>query len=73
MKKKTGNRFLGLTLSSLMVLGLTACGNTAGGETGTANQDKAEETTTQGTEASSEEKVVLDVINYHVGTDYAAD
>ena len=73
MKKKTGNRFLGLTLSSLLVLGLTACGNTAGGETGTANQDKAEETTTQGTEASSEEKVVLDVINYHVGTDYAAD
>lgn len=75
MKKKTGNRFLGLTLSGLMVLGLTACGNSAGSESSTANQPGTEETetTAQGTETSSDEKIVLDVINYHVGTDYAAE
>lgn len=73
MKKKTGNRFLGLALSGLMVLELTACGNSAGGEGSTADQPGTEEAAAQGTEASSDEKIVLDVINYHVGTDYAAE
>lgn len=72
MKKKTGNRMLGLAMSGLMALGLTACGNTRGGESAAADQTKPEETA-QSTEASSDEKIVLDVINYHVGTDYAAE
>lgn len=72
MKKKTGNRMLGLAMSGLMALGLTACGNTGGGESAAADQTKPEETA-QSTEASSDEKIVLDVINYHVGTDYAAE
>lgn len=73
MKKKTGNRFTALALGGLMALGLTACGNAAGGESGTADQAKKDDTAVEGTEASSEEKIVLDVINYHVGTDYAAE
>ena len=72
MKKKTGNRMLGLAMSGLMALGLTACGNTGGGESAAADQTRPEETA-QSTEASSDEKIVLDVINYHVGTDYAAE
>lgn len=72
MKKKTGNRMLGLAMSGLMALGLTACGNTGGGESAVADQTRPEETA-QSTEASSDEKIVLDVINYHVGTDYAAE
>ncbi len=72
MKKKTGNRMLGLAMSGLMALGLTACGNTGGGESAAADQARPEETA-QSTEASSDEKIVLDVINYHVGTDYAAE
>lgn len=63
---------LGLAMSGLMALGLTACGNTRGGESAAADQTKPEETA-QSTEASSDEKIVLDVINYHVGTDYAAE
>lgn len=63
---------LGLAMSGLMALGLTACGNTGGGESAAADQTKPEETA-QSTEASSDEKIVLDVINYHVGTDYAAE
>lgn len=72
MKKKTGNRMLGLAMSGLMALGLTACGNTGGGKSAAADQARPEETA-QSTEASSDEKIVLDVINYHVGTDYAAE
>ena len=72
MKKKTVNRMLGLAMSGLMALGLTACGNTGGGESAAADQARPEETA-QSTEASSDEKIVLDVINYHVGTDYAAE
>ena len=63
---------LGLAMSGLMALGLTACGNTGGGESAAADQARPEETA-QSTEASSDEKIVLDVINYHVGTDYAAE
>ena len=59
-------------MSGLMALGLTACGNTGGGESAAADQARPEETA-QSTEASSDEKIVLDVINYHVGTDYAAE
>ena len=74
MKKKTVSRFLGLALSGLMVLGVTACGSSAGSQEAAADQSGgAAEEVQQGTEDSSGDKIVLDVINYHVGTDYAAE
>ena len=38
MKKKTVSRFLGLALSGLMVLGVTACGSSAGSQEAAADQ-----------------------------------
>jgi len=48
-----------------MVLGLAACGN--GGGQGTESK------TESGGTSEDTGKTVLNVINYHVGTDYAAD
>lgn len=74
MRKKTGNRFLEAALAGMMVLALTACGKSAQGGTDTAGGNvNTDEGTAQAAEASSEDKIVLDVINYHVGTDYAAE
>lgn len=73
MKKKTGIRMTALALGGWMALGLAACGDSAGGENGAVQQSKTEEATADGAEVPSEEKIVLDVINYHVGTDYAAE
>ncbi len=58
MKSKMLKRILASAVMGTMVVSLAACGK--GGD------DKA-----SGSDASG--KVVLDVINYHVGTDYAAD
>lgn len=46
-------------IAGSLVFGLTACGGGSG---------KSEDT-----KKDNGDKVVLDVINYHVGTDYAAD
>ena len=58
MKSKMLKRILASAVMGTMVVSLAACGK--GGD------DKA-----SGSDDSG--KVVLDVINYHVGTDYAAD
>ena len=66
--KKYISRILCLTLALLMVFGLVACsGNAPAAET-EAKQNEA-----PAAAETSEEKVVLNVINYHVGTDYAAE
>jgi len=62
------SRILCLCLALLMVFGLVACsGNAPAAET-EAKQNEA-----PAAAETSEEKVVLNVINYHVGTDYAAE
>lgn len=65
MKKKHLKRVLASALMGSMVLGLAACGN-GGGE-------KQESGTESGGASGGTGKTVLNVINYHVGTDYAAD
>lgn len=65
MKKKHLKRVLASALMGSMVLGLAACGN-GGGE-------KQESGTESGGASGETGKTVLNVINYHVGTDYAAD
>ncbi len=59
MKKKQVKRLLASVLMGTMVLGLAACGGKEGEEKDSGSDESG--------------KVVLDVINYHVGTDYAAD
>lgn len=62
------SRILCLCLALLMVFGLVACsGNAPAAET-EAKQNEA-----PAAAETFEEKVVLNVINYHVGTDYAAE
>ena len=58
MKRNIVKRILATVLAGTMVVGLTSCGNSETKET---------------TEADNSGKIVLNVINYHVGTDYAAD
>ena len=59
MKKKVVKSLLISVIAGSLVFGLTACGGGSG---------KSEDT-----KKDNGDKVVLDVINYHVGTDYAAD
>ncbi|MDE6950743.1 MAG: extracellular solute-binding protein [Lachnospiraceae bacterium] len=73
MKKKIMNRILGAAMTGIMVFSLTACGNGGGGENAGSSNTGAGEGSAQEETASGDEKVVLDVINYHVGTDYAAE
>ena len=65
MKKNYLKRVLASALMGTMVLGLAACGN--GGGQGTESK------TESGGTSEDTGKTVLNVINYHVGTDYAAD
>lgn len=58
MKKKIVKRVLASMLAGTMLLSLAACGS-----------EKKDEKT----EVDDSGKVVLDVINYHVGTDFAAE
>lgn len=61
-------RLWGVLLCTAMTASLLAgCG---GGSTGSSG---AGASGTEGEKASSDKKVVLNVINYHVGTDYAAE
>lgn len=75
MRKRT-TKLVSLLLAGVMTAGLTACGGNSGGSAGTDTApapaaDAAQET--DAAAADSGEKVTLNVINYHVGTDYAAD
>ena len=69
MKRKILNGILGAAMTGIMVFSLTACGNSGGAE----SVAPASESSEQETGEASGEKIVLDVINYHVGTDYAAE
>lgn len=76
MKRKILNRVLGLALTGMMAVSLTACGGSGGGESAAesnAGGGGSSESSAQEEAAPAEEKIVLDVINYHVGTDYAAE
>lgn len=73
MKRKIMNGIVAAAMAGIMVLSLTACGNNGGAETTADSAGKTGESGAQEAEISSEEKIVLDVINYHVGTDYAAE
>lgn len=64
MKKKLISTLLAVAMLSSLVMG---CGGTENVENTPSESVEVEET------ADSESKVVLDVINYHVGTDYAAE
>lgn len=57
MKRQMTKRVLASVLAGTMMFGLAACGS----------DEKVSE------EKTDNDKVVLNVINYHVGTDYAAD
>lgn len=61
MKKNVVKKLLASVLAGTLVLGLAACG---GGEKGTTEKSG---------DADASGKTVLNVINYHVGTDYAAE
>jgi len=71
MKKKIARRILASAMAVAMGLGMAACGNggNAGGQAEGGTRAESESTEA----AESGEKVVLNVINYHVGTDYAAE
>lgn len=73
MKRKIMNGILGAAMTGIMVFSLTACGNNGGADSAVGNTATSGESGAQETEVSSDEKIVLDVINYHVGTDYAAE
>ena len=62
------SRILCLCLALLMVFGLVACSANA-----PAAETEAKQNEVPAAAETSEEKVVLNVINYHVGTDYAAE
>lgn len=75
MKRKIVKRMLASAMAFVMALGMAACGDGSAGNraaesgenvgSGTEGESKAD--------AGSADKVVLNVINYHVGTDYAAE
>lgn len=69
MKKKIVRRILASAMTLAMVLGMAACGN--GGNAGGQAEGRTEAESAGASESG--EKVVLNVINYHVGTDYAAE
>ena len=75
MKSKMVRRILASAIAFAMVLGTAACGNggDAGGKAETGAKAGSNEEAASTETAESGEKVVLNVINYHVGTDYAAE
>lgn len=70
MKKKLICSLLAAVVTASMLAG---CGSSKEASTAESTPAETEETGAGETAESSGEKVVLDVINYHVGTDYAAD
>lgn len=73
MKRKIMNGILGAAMTGIMVFSLTACGNNGGADSSVDSTAESGESGAQETGTPSDEKIVLDVINYHVGTDYAAE
>ena len=75
MKRKMVRRILASAIAFAMVLGTAACGNggDAGGKAEIGAKAGSNEEAASTETAESGEKVVLNVINYHVGTDYAAE
>ncbi|WP_320977966.1 ABC transporter substrate-binding protein, partial [Hungatella effluvii] len=71
MKKSFLKRAAAMTLAGVMAAGMTACSS------GTSTQPAAEATKAQESgsadKGTTADKVTLNVINYHVGTDYAAE
>lgn len=75
MRKNFLKRAAAITLVGVMAAGMTACSSGTGTQpaaTDAAKETKAQESTAADKGASGE-KVTLNVINYHVGTDYAAE
>lgn len=80
MKKKLVTKITTLMLAGVMVTSLAACGTktetpqeTAGETVAAEGTDTAKAAAGTETAEASGEKVTLNVINYHVGTDYAAE
>lgn len=73
MKNKWLQRVICMAAAGALCAGLAGCGGAAG-EQQTSGQTQGEGEAVQSQDgAASGDKVVLNVINYHVGTDYAAD
>ena len=68
MRKRSVKRLFAAVLAGAMVMGMAACSSSETGEkdSGSSGSDGSAQTEDSG-------KVVLNVINYHVGTDYAAE
>lgn len=74
MKNKILGRVRAATLAAVLAVGLTACGNSADKTADTtADKDKTTTADAVDTADTTDAKVTLNVINYHVGTDYAAE
>lgn len=76
MRKKLLKRGLATALAVTLAFGLTACGNggtPAATDNGEAANTETAKTETEAPETAEDGQVVLNVINYHVGTDYAAE
>lgn len=70
MKRNFGKRMAALTMAGIMTLGLSACSSPATGEAPEGGKEAAQTTAAGG---AAGDKITLNVINYHVGTDYAAE
>lgn len=74
MKKKVLDRILGMAMIGIMALSLAACGGNSPKNASSSSESAGSgENGSQEASPSGEEKIVLNVINYHVGTDYAAE
>lgn len=75
MKKKLLNKVMALSLAGITALSLVGCGGGSAETSGSGSAAPETDTPAQtsGSASDSGDKVVLNVINYHVGTDYAAE
>lgn len=77
MRRRIVKRILASVTALTMVLGVAACGNEQSANGGAAAETNggngAEGQSRTESETENADKVVLNVINYHVGTDYAAE
>jgi raffinose/stachyose/melibiose transport system substrate-binding protein len=77
MKKKNLRKLTALLLIGVMAISALGCGKngeqTTGANGGVGGGDNGRNGNKTVTSKSSDEKITLNVINYHVGTDYAAD
>lgn len=75
MKKNLCKQLLALSLAGAMTLGLAGCGGSEPADSKSADTVGTDTEAAAGTDTTEAagDKVVLNVINYHVGTDYAAE